>query len=81
MYILKFYSIAYKLRQNTKKVLLDKINGINNALFFLSRAPTDHNFTFNLRFFGIFHFDSVLILLKFTFSFNKMHELFDFKTS
>ena len=53
-----------------KKVPSDKINGTKNALFFLSRAPTHHNFTFNLRFLyelkhkarhsktvgGIFHF-------------------------
>ena len=48
----------------------DKIKGTKNALFFLSRAPTHHNFAFNLRFLyklkhkgrlskticGIFHF-------------------------
>ena len=48
----------------------DKINGTKNALFFPSRAPTHHSFTFNLRFLyelkhkvrlsktvcGIFHF-------------------------
>ena len=28
----------------------DKINGTKNALFFLSRAPAHHSFTFNLRF-------------------------------
>ena len=28
----------------------DKINGTKNALFFLSRAPTHHSFTYNLRF-------------------------------
>ena len=33
-----------------KKILSDKINGTKNALFFLSRAPTDHSFTFNLQF-------------------------------
>ena len=49
---------------------MDKTNGTKNALFFLSRAPTHHSFTFNLRFLyemkykvrlsksfcGIFHF-------------------------
>ena len=32
-----------------KKIPSDKINGIRNVLFFLSRAPTHHSFTFNLR--------------------------------
>ena len=33
-----------------QKFTSDKINGTKNALFFLSRAPTRHSFTFNLRF-------------------------------
>ena len=33
-----------------RKFPSDKINGTKNALFFLSRAPTHHSFTFNLRF-------------------------------
>ena len=33
-----------------KKIPSDKINGTKNALFFLSRAPTHHSFTFNFRF-------------------------------
>ena len=33
-----------------KKLPSDKINGIKNAFFFLSRAPTHDSFTFNLRF-------------------------------
>ena len=33
-----------------KKIRSDKINGTKNALFFLSRAPTHHSFTFNLQF-------------------------------
>ena len=33
-----------------KKNPSDKINGTKNALFFLSRAPTHHSFSFNLRF-------------------------------
>ena len=33
-----------------KKFPSNKINGAKNALFFLSRAPTHHSFTFNLRF-------------------------------
>ena len=28
----------------------DKINGTKNTLFFLSRAPTYHSFTFSLQF-------------------------------
>ena len=53
-----------------KKFPSNKINGIKNALFLLSRATTHHSFTFNLRFLynvkhkvrlsktvcGIFHF-------------------------
>ena len=34
-----------------KKFLSDKINGKENPPFFISRAPTQHRFTFNLRFF------------------------------
>ena len=33
-----------------KKFPSDEINGTKNALFFLSRAPTHHSFTFNLWF-------------------------------
>ena len=33
-----------------KKGPPDKINGTKNALFFLSRVPTHHSFTFKLRF-------------------------------
>ena len=33
-----------------KKSPSGKINGTKDALFFLSRAPTHHRFTFNLRF-------------------------------
>ena len=47
IYILKVYLIRYTY---VKKFLSDKINGTKNALFFLSRAPTRHNFTFNLPF-------------------------------
>ena len=36
--------------QILKKFPSDKINGTQNVLFFLSRAPTQHSFTFNLRF-------------------------------
>ena len=52
MYFLKVYLIHYTMSktQILKKFLSDKINGTKNALFFLSRAPTHHSFTFNLRF-------------------------------
>ena len=33
-----------------KRIPSDKINGTKNVLLFLSRAPTHHSFTFNLRF-------------------------------
>ena len=78
-----------------KKCPSDKINGTKNVLFFLSRAPTHHRFTINLRFlcelkhkgrlsrsvceFSIF--DSILFLLQFILLFNKKHGLFDFKMS
>ena len=32
-----------------KKIASDKISGLKNAFFFLSRASTHHSFTFNLR--------------------------------
>ena len=61
-----------------KKIFLDKINGTKNALLFLSRAPTHHSFTFNLRFLyelkhkvhlseavrGIFHFQFRFVYIK-----------------
>ena len=33
-----------------KKFPSHKINGTKNSFFFLSRAPTHHNFMFNLQF-------------------------------
>ena len=56
----------------------DKINGTNNVLLFLSRAPTHHSFTFNLLFLhelkhnvhlsktvcGIFHFQFCFVFIK-----------------
>ena len=81
MYIVKVYSILYiEIKQILKKFPSDKINGTKNALFFLSRAPTHHSFTFNLRLLyelkhkvrhsktvcGIFHF-------RFRFVFIKIH--------
>ena len=60
------------------KIHSDKTNGTKNALFFLSRAPTHHSFTFNLRFLyelkhkvrlskivcGIFHFRFRFVFIK-----------------
>ena len=46
------YSIHWDRTQILKKFSSDKINGTKNVLFFLSRAPTQHSFTFNLRFFS-----------------------------
>ena len=37
-------------RRMLKEFPSGKINGTKNALFFLSRAPTHHSLTFNLRF-------------------------------
>ena len=44
------YTILWDKTQMLKKFPSDKINGTKNALFFLSRSPTHHSFTFNLRF-------------------------------
>ena len=77
-----------------KKFPSEKINGTKNALF-CELQPTHHSFTFNFRllyelkykfvslksFMGFSIFDSVSFLLKFVFLSNKMHGLFDFKTS
>ena len=76
----------------SKKFSSDKINGTKNVLFFLSRAPTHHSSTFNLRLLYELKykvrlsktvrgsFDSVSFLLKFIYLYNKMNGLFDFKT-
>ena len=77
------YTIHWDKTQILKKFPLDKINGTKNVLFFLSRAPTHHFLTFNLRFLhelkhkvrlsktvcGTFHFRSVSFILKFIFLF------------
>ena len=61
-----------------KKIPSGKINGTKNALFFLSRAPTHHSFTFNMRYLyelkhkvrhsetvrGIFHFRFRSVFIK-----------------
>ena len=89
------YITHWDKTQILKKLPSDEINGTKNALSFLSRSPTHHNFILNLRFsyglntrfislklcVGFFISDSVSFLLKFIFLFNKMHGLFNFKTS
>ena len=90
------YTIHWDKTRMLKNILLDKINGTKDALFFLSPALTHQSFTFNLRFFyelkdttfvslklcvGFSIFDSISFLLKFIFLFSKMHGLFDFKTT
>ena len=89
------YIIHCDIKIVLKKFPSDKINGTKNALFFLLQASTYHSFTFNLRFSyelkhkvrlfktvrGIFHFRFRFVFVKFIFLFNKIHELFDCKTS
>ena len=69
-----------------KKFPSDTINSTKDALFFLFRAPTSHNFTFNLQFLyelrrkvrfsktvcGIFHFRFRFIFIKVYRKFNKL---------
>ena len=61
-----------------KKFPSDKINSTRNSLLFLSRAPTHHSFTFKSRF--LYELKRKVSFSK-TDPFNKMHGLFDFKTS
>ena len=72
------YTIHGDKTQILKKFPSDKINSTKNALIFLSRAPTLHSFTFNLRFLnelkhkirlsetvcGIFHFRFRFVFVK-----------------
>ena len=44
------HTIHWDKTQMLKKFPFDKINGTKNALFFLSRNPAHHSFTFNLWF-------------------------------
>ena len=44
------YTIDWDKTQMLKKFSLDSIDGTKNALFFLSRALTNHSFFVNLRF-------------------------------
>ena len=78
-----------------QKLPLDKINATRNALSFLWPSPTYHSFTFDLRFlyelkhkvrlsktvYRIFHFRFRFVFIKILFFVNKIHGLFDFKTS
>ena len=88
------YTIHWDQAQTVEQFPSDKINGTKNALFFLSRTPAHHSFSFDLGFFYMswstrfvslkLHvrfsiFDSVPFLLKYIFLFNKMHGLFDLK--
>ena len=41
------YTIYWDKTQMLTKVLSDKINGTNNVLFFLSRAPNQHTYSFS----------------------------------
>ena len=80
------YTIHGDKTQMLKKFSSNKINGTKNVLFLLSRDPTHHSFTFNLRFLnelkhkirlsktvrGNFHFRFHFVLFKFMFLFSKM---------
>ena len=72
------YTINWDKTQMVREFPSDKTNGTKNALFFLSRAPTHHSFTFNLWFLyelnpkvrlsttvcGIFHFRFCFVFIK-----------------
>ena len=92
MYILKMYSILYtsrckyiKIHQNTKlkKFCSEKTSCTKYALFYpLHKICPFSKICYNSSQCGgysVFH--SVSFLLNFIFLFNKMHGLFDFKTS
>ena len=91
--------IQYNMHCDKKQMLKNfpshKINGTKNASFFLSRAPTHQNFTFDFQFIyklrhkvclsntvcGIFHIWFPFVFIKFLFLFNNMRGLFNLKTS
>ena len=89
------YSIHWDKTKMLKKFPSDKINGSKNVLFFFRELQLItvlllicHSYmSWSTRFVslklcvGFSIFDSVSFLLKFIFLFNKMHGLFDFKTS
>ena len=45
-----FNTLYIKIKKNSKKIFLDKVNVAKSALSFLSRAQTHPSFTFNLLF-------------------------------
>ena len=73
-----FNTLYSDIQQMLKDFSSDKINGTKNVLFFLSRTPTHHSFTFKLRFpyevkhkvclsktvCGIFHFRFRFVFIK-----------------
>ena len=68
------YTIHSDKTQILKKFLLRKINGTKSVLFLLSRAPTHHNFTFELQFlYELKHkiclFKTVCVIFHFRFRF------------
>ena len=72
------YTVHWDRTQMLKKIILEKMNCTEKALFLLLRAPTHHSFTFNLWFLyflthkaglsqtvcGIFHFRFRFIFFK-----------------
>ena len=89
------HTIHWDKTQMLKQLPSDKRNGTKNALFFLSRASTHYSFALNFWFSyklkykvclsktvcGIFHFWFCFVFIKVNILLNKMHGLFDFKTS
>ena len=89
------YITHWDKTQILKKLPSDEINGTKNALFFLSRSPTHHNFILNLRFSyglkhkvylsktvrGIFHFWFCFIFIKVYIFVQQNAWIFNFKTS
>ena len=90
-----FNTLCIEIKQMLRKFASDKINFTKNALFFLSQAQIHHSFTFNLRLlyklkhqvslsknlWGIFQVRFYFVFIKFIFSFNKEHGVFDFQMS
>ena len=66
------YTIHWDKTQILKKFPSDRINSTKTALFFLSRAPNHHNFTFNSQFLYklkhmVHHFKTVRVIFHFRF--------------
>ena len=88
-----FNTLYIEIKHKFEKISLGQNKRYKNAGFF-SLGPPHHWFTFDLRFLyelkhkvrlsktmcGIFYF-RFRFVFKFIFLFNKMHALFDFKTS